>query len=272
MRVTRSGSGPNDLQKIQTAFMLVNKQTYFVRIVNDAANQSEVNYVVPADIYNMSVLLHGKDDAREAWAKPVNRTLGWKYQIDYECDRFNQISDGGGSDDIRESIWGEPSDGVGLKVDPASGLWRLTVKVAVPQQLFLGPFLYRLLLASPSVGGSPAVADSIFAATTKQFGAGKIRAVTLDQTACQVNPLSRPGTYTYFRQVRPPVAELSLGTTWRDCGLSLPASRTAGPFRGGPWRATAVSRSSNAFAWWSRPTPGTSRARTRDQLIGDLWT
>jgi hypothetical protein len=227
LRITQNGAGADELQLIQSVFMLVDKQTYFVRVTDNADGQEEANYVLPANLYNMSVLLHGKDDPREAWAKAVSRTLGWKYQIDYECDLFNQIKDGGGSDDIKEATWGEANDGVGLKIDPSSGLWRLTVKVAVPSQLFSGLSLFTRFVGIVYAENDPDVTEAIINATTRQFGEGQIQAVTLDQTACSIKPLGRPGTYTYFRKVRPPVAELPAGQTWRDCGLSLPDIKDA---------------------------------------------
>jgi hypothetical protein len=221
MRVTEDGAGPGDLQLIEPRFFLVDKQSFFTEIVLNPAGQEIDNYVIPANLYRMSVLLHGRDDPREAWAQAVRRSLGWQYQIDYVCDPFNDIKDAGGNDDIKSPTWGERGDGVGLRIDQASGLWRLEVDVVVPERLFGGPDQYLLLLTIIDANGDPVVAQKIFDATTRQFGLGTVRAITLDQTVCGFNP-TRPGKYNYFRKVRPPVAELPAGISWRDCNLFVP--------------------------------------------------
>jgi len=221
LRVTEAGLGDNDLQYIQDVFMLVNKQTYFVRISDSSLGEGTANYIVNGRLYRMSVLLHGQDDPREAWAEAVRRTMGWIYQIDYDCDPFNTIKDGGGNDDIRESTWGASAAGGGLEIDPTSGLWRLAVDVVVPEDLFMGVDNYMLRLTFVQAGGDSEIAQAIFDATTIQFGNGTVRAVTLDQTACGFPP-TRPGKYTYFKGVRPPLAQLPAGQTWRDCNLFVP--------------------------------------------------
>ena len=221
MRVTQTGAEPEALQYIQPVFMLVDRQTYFTSVVDNADGQEQLNYVIPANLYRMSVLMHGKDDDREAWSQPVRRIMGWKYQVDYACDPFNQIKDGGGADDIKEPTWGQPGDGQGLSISTSSGLWRLEIDVVVPGNLFLGPDSYLLLLTIITAGGDPEIAQAIFDATTKQFGEGTIQAVALDQSLCGVPP-TRPGKYNYFKKVRPSVAELPAGQTWRDCNLFIP--------------------------------------------------
>ncbi len=212
--------GPDALELKEPVVMWVDRQTYVVRLGDVIPDLSETHFRIDANIYTMSVLLHGRDDPREAWAEPVRRTLGWAYEIGYECDVFNQIQDGGGNDNLKVPTWGEPGDGVGLTIDRTSGLWRLEVEVAVPDQLFLGEFLYRLILASPAAGGSQEIGDKIFDATTKQFGNGLVRAIALDQTACPFEP-ARPATYNLFGSVRPPTAGPPSGQTWRDCELNL---------------------------------------------------
>ncbi len=221
MRITDLGAGADDLQFIQPIFMLVNKQTYFVKFSDSSVGEDQTNYVVDGKLYRMSVLLHGKDDVREAWAAAVRRTGGWRYQVDYECDPFNSIKDGGGNDDINQPTWGEPSDGVGLDIDPSSGLWRLSIDVVVPKDLFRGVDTYMLLLTFLQAGGDAEIAQLIFDATTRQFGDGFVRAVALDQTSCGTIP-PRPGKYNYFKGVRPPLAELPAGLSWRDCNLAVP--------------------------------------------------
>ena len=231
--VSRTGAGPDELESKQGLVMLVDKQTYFVQTADNGIGFEGSHYVIPAQLYSMSVLLHGVDDPREAWSEPLRRSLGWLYQIDYECDIFNQIKDGGGNDDIKEATWGQPGDGFGLSIDPASGLWRLDVDVVVPNDLFQGPDIYKLFLGILHTNNDAELTQAIFDATTKQFGNGTVRAVTLDQTQCGINPI-RPGKYNYFKKVRPPQAELPGVQTWRDCNLfvddikdSLPLSRGA---------------------------------------------
>ncbi len=221
MRVSLNGTGPDELEYVQPIFMLVGKANYQVEITDNAAGQEEANYVIPARLYRMSVLLHGMDDPRESWSENLRRMMAWRYQVDYDCDPFNQIKDGGGNDDLLDPTWGEPGDGVGLNVDPASGLWRLSIDVIVPEQLFQGAPTYLVVLQFLFADGDPEVAQAIFDATTRQFGAGTIRAVALDQTQCGFLPI-RPAYYHYFRGVRPSLASPPVGQTWRDCNLFVP--------------------------------------------------
>jgi len=218
MRVRMTSIDPDHeyLQYLQQVNMLVDKQTYFVRVSDDIGDETE--YTIHARLYRMSILLHGQDDPREAWDLPLLRTLGWKYQVNYDCDAFNQIKDGGGNDDINSPTWGEPNDGDGLSIDPVSGLWRIDVDVVVPDLLLTsGPTNYLMILNAlyDSANG-----PSIFDATTKQFGEGHVEAVTLDQTSCGFQP-ARPATYNNFRNVRPTGAAPAIGQTWRDCQLNM---------------------------------------------------
>ncbi len=223
MRVARF-AGPDDLEFIQHAVMLVDKLTYAVGLDDSGVGYEADNYLIPARVYRMSVLLHGSDDPREAWPEGLRRMMAWRYQVDYENDHFNQIKDGGGNDDLNDPTWGEPGDGVGLSIDPVSGLWRLGIDVVVPENLFLGVDTYLLLLTIIQAGNDPEIAQNILYATTKQFGAGTVRAVALDQTECWAMP-PRPARYHYFNGVRPPLAVLPAGQTWRDCNLFVPDIR-----------------------------------------------
>lgn len=215
------GVGPDNLEHLGARFILVNRQTFFTQVVVDTTGQGTDNFKIPADLFRMSVLLHGSDDPREAWPQAVRRSMGWQYQIDYECDPFNDIKDGGGSDDIKSPTWGKEDNFNSplLEIDSGSGLWRLNVDVAVPSNLFLGPELYLTLLNLTETGEDLVLAQKIFDATTRQFGDGTVRAVVLDQTQCGFFP-TRPAKYNYFRGVRPSVAELPSGLSWRDCTLN----------------------------------------------------
>jgi hypothetical protein len=175
---------------------------------------------VAANLYQMSILLHGLDDVRERWESKDRRILGWTYQVDYECDPFNQIKDGGGNDDLKVPTWGVSPSRTGLSIDPATGLWKISVDVAVPVSLMtFGPENYKEVYMKFVLGiADPEARDMVFEATTKQFGKGRVQAVALDQTQCNFNP-PRPAKFNFFRHVRPSVAELAPGRSWRDCDL-----------------------------------------------------
>jgi len=216
------------LEFVRSVYMLVDKQTFAVRLSDNEGDDTE--FAVPARLYRMAILLHGRDDPREAWDSPLLRILGWRYQVDYDCDPLNQIRDGGGIDDINDQTWGEPGVGDGLAIDPETGLWRLDVDVAVPDMMLTsGPTGYLLLLNAlyGEAQGSP-----IFAATTRQFGEGTVEAVALDQTMCGFHP-ARPATYNLFRKVRPSAAEPPPGKSWRDCNLFMEGIRTRLPLAAG---------------------------------------
>ncbi len=220
LRVTETGMGDNDLQYIQPAFILVDKITGYTQVVLNPDQGGEQNYEIEANLYRMEILLHGLDDIHERWASMERRMMGCMYQVDYECDPYNQIQDGGGTDDIRVPTWGVTPGRSGLEVDPATGLWKISVDVAVPTYLLTnGPEIYRDVYLRYVVGiEDPEIRESVFDNTTKQFGKGRVQAVALDQTQCGFLP-TRPAKYNFFRHVRPSVAELAAGRTWRDCDL-----------------------------------------------------
>ncbi len=221
LRVSSSGLGEDDLQFVQKAFMLVDRSSGYTWVVLDPPSPGENQpYVINASLYRMEVLLHGLDDVRERWERKDSRMMAWAYQVDYVCDPFNQIRDGGGNDDIKEPTWGKSSSRSGLEIDPVTGLWKISIDVAVPSDLMtLGPVLYRDLYLQYTVGiDDPETRERVLNDTTKQFGKGHVQAIALDQTQCGFSP-PRPATYNFFRHVRPSVAELATGRTWRDCDL-----------------------------------------------------
>ncbi len=203
--------------------MLIDKSSYFIRIgpMVGIGEQDPSLFYIPIQTYQMSVLLHGLDDPRETYAEALRRMLAWKYQIDYECDEFNQIKDGGGNDDIREVTWGEPRGvgATGLTIDSGSGLWRLDVEVPVPAPLFNGPVGYFNYLLYVIAGQDVEVAEALLEATTRQFGDGTVSIVAVDQTLCGSSP-TRPGRYTFFKHVRLP--DVVQPSSWRDCNLVVP--------------------------------------------------
>ncbi|MCK9996892.1 MAG: hypothetical protein KAH56_11505, partial [Candidatus Krumholzibacteria bacterium] len=220
LRVTNAGLGDGDLEFIQQAFMLVNKSTGFIQIVLIPGQGGDQNYEIEVKLYRMEILLHGLDDIRERWDRMDRRMMAWAYQVDYVCDLYNQIQDGGGTDDIRVPTWGATPGRSGLEIDPATGLWKISVDVAVPLNLVSnGPEIYRDVYLRYVVGiEDPEIRESVFDNTTKQFGQGHVQAIALDQTQCGFLP-TRPAKYNFFRHVRPSVAELAAGKTWRDCDL-----------------------------------------------------
>jgi hypothetical protein len=220
LRITADGLGSNDLEYSHPAYMLVHKTTGETHVVLEPGQGGEQYFEISVDIYRMKILLHGLDDIRERWDSMDRRMMGWAYQVDYECDPFNQIQDGGGNDDIGTPTWGETFGGSGLEIEPISGLWAIFVEVAVPRELItLGPESYRDIILRYVVGiEDPELRDRVFNDSTKQFGAGRVRAIAMDQTRCDFLPI-RPGRYNVFRGVRPSVAELPAGRTWRDCDL-----------------------------------------------------
>jgi len=209
LRVTNDGLGSDDLEFIQPAYMLVDKISGDTHVVLDPGQGGDQYYEIDVNLYRMKILLHGLDDNRERWDSMERRMMGWAYQVDYECDPFNQIQDGGGNDDISTPTWGETAGISGLDIDPISGLWTIYVDVAVPRDLItLGPDLYRDLALQYVVGiDDPVMRDRVFDDSTKQFGAGRVRAIALDQTQCGFFPV-RPARYHLFRYVRPSVANL----------------------------------------------------------------
>jgi len=198
----------------------VDKASGFLRIASSSSGQAQLNYVVPGLLYRMEMLLHGQDDARETWAEPVRRMMGWKYQVDYDCDIYNEIKDGGGNDDIARYTWEESGDD-GLAIETSSGLWRMKVEIAVPQNLmFAGSTPYWTQLFYQHAAQDTATTDFLYLTTLRQLGQGMVRAVALDQSQCSTVP-PRPTKYNYFRGVRPSIGVLPGTRTWRDCDLSF---------------------------------------------------
>ncbi len=221
LRASIAGTGGDYLQFVQKAFMLVDRSSGFTWIVIDPPSTGpEDPYVIEVNLYQMEILLHGLDDVQERWAEKERRMMAWAYQVDYECDPFNQIRDGGGNDDIKVPTWGKSNNKEGLIIDPATGLWKISVEVAVPTQLMiLGEANYKEIYLRFVVGiEDPEIRDRVMDDTTKQFGKGRVQAIALDQTQCGFVP-DRPATYNFFRHVRPSVAELPAGRSWRDCDL-----------------------------------------------------
>ena len=95
-RVSQDAFGPEYLELIQPLFMLVDKNSGFVQSVDDATGYEDQNYVLDARLYRMTVILHGQDDPREAWPENIRRLMAWRYQVDYDCDPYQLIRDGGG--------------------------------------------------------------------------------------------------------------------------------------------------------------------------------
>jgi hypothetical protein len=198
-----------------STYLAINRSTLHASFQTSVPD-AEAYYSIQCNVYPMAILLHGRDDLREAWSNPRMRTMGWKYQVDYDCDPYNNVKDGGGMDDILASTWGYEQGGTGLSISDTDGLWKLTVNVMVPTQMVsLGSTNFFQIIRFTLAGGDEVLAQQLVDICTRQLSEGTVRAVALDQTQCGFFP-SRPGKYHLFSQVRPPLAELPNGT-WRDC-------------------------------------------------------
>lgn len=218
-----SGTGLGALQRGTPTNILVNKSTGY-RLVRDLPTAEELaaSWRVAATTYQMSFLLHGQDDVRERWSNPLYRAMAWRYQVSNICDPYNQIRDGGGYDNLADPSWGQRDGVTGLTVDAGSGLWRITVKVAVADNLVqtsMATFRTLLPFLSGTTGATPEDVDMIVEACVMQLGLGWIDVVALDQTQCGFEPV-RPATYNLFKAVRPPVLTVP-GGTWRDCFINV---------------------------------------------------
>jgi hypothetical protein len=232
-----------DLQPVAgAAFTLVNRDTRFVtnKLTIPTAADSAANWVVASTRHWFEVRLHGKDDPAEAWTQPqysaLMRVGGVRYEVNYDCDPFNEIKDGAGNDDILVATWGRTSNSLNLMLDRASGLWKVRADVFVPTLLlFQGEVGFRAIM---TVFYGPEAAEMIYNAVIRQFGDGWIDAVILDQTSQAVLP-ARPSVFNFFRNVRPGTT-LTAGQTWRDNALThvsikdkLPLSQAAMASLGG---------------------------------------
>jgi len=202
-------------QTYQNVFMGINKLTGLVDYSLEPQDEN-LFYVFNSRVFDMGVLLHGRDDPREAWSDPVLRTMAWRYQIDYDCDPSNSIADGGGIDNIYNTTFGYEFGDTGIAIDEDDGLWRLGVDIVVPESLLNhGPDVFRLLIEHTMASGDAELADELFNKCIRQLSSGKMRAVALDQTRCGFSPV-RPGMYHIFSDVRPSSEGPGAGT-WRDC-------------------------------------------------------
>nr|MEE4267193.1 hypothetical protein [Candidatus Krumholzibacteria bacterium] len=198
------------------AYLVIDKVTHFAQFMDEEPNP-ELYYSFPCNKYSLGVLLHGRDDAQEAWANPLWRTLAWQYQVDYSCDPLNSIADGGGVDNLLYPTWGV-EDGEFLEVDPVTGVWKLGVEVLVPQMMVnVGAETFRQIILFTMAGGDVELADELFNICLRQLSEGTVSAVAMDQTRCDVPPYGRPARYHVFQTVRPPLADPGPGATWRDC-------------------------------------------------------
>jgi hypothetical protein len=235
-----------DLEQLQgDGFILIDRGTGFMTRLATVPTRvdSLASYILGARRFKMGVLLHGKDDEREAWpqvgTQAVRRIGGVQYEVSYGCDPFNDIKDGGGNDDIRVPTWGQPLTGAGLEVNTTTGLWKLEVAVFVPTQLLMqGVVRFRSYLNTDVTDDNAGATEMIYNAVMRQFGDGVVEAVVLDQTLCGVAPYGRPASFNFFRSVRPTYT-LSGGESWRDCSLpamtaiALPLSQAAMASLGG---------------------------------------
>jgi hypothetical protein len=207
-------------QAFEMRYLAIHKETLQAEYMDEMPDP-EFYYGIECRTYRFSALLHGQDDQREAWQSSLLRTMAWHYQVDYDCDPYNSIHDGGGEDFINWPTWGAEFGAPGLEIDPYSGVWRLTMDVILPTQLVTqGSQLFKIILQFTVTDGDAELAEDVFNICTRQLGEGKVRALALDQTRCDFWP-ARPGKYHLFHGVRPSVSDPGTGT-WRDCSVTFP--------------------------------------------------
>ncbi|MBK7047034.1 MAG: hypothetical protein IPH48_11105 [bacterium] len=219
-----SAGGPDmarDLQMVPgTAFMLVNRASGIVTntVTWPSRSDSVSSHILVASRFRYAVVFNGMDDPRESWPQAARRIGGVAYRVSSACDPGNTIRDGIGSDNLEQPTWGQPATGTGLVISPIDGTWKFEVDVFVPTHLLqLGAANFRMYLNVVHAAGDAQVVDFIWDAVTRQFGAGWVDAVVLDQTSCTASPV-RPAMFNFFRNVRPEMT-LGAGQTWRDCDL-----------------------------------------------------
>ena len=202
-------------------YLAINKATMAPSIRGELPS-ADLYYSFECQTFSMTVFLHGKDDAREAWVNARNRIRGWKYQVDYDCDPSNLIQDGGGFDDLGTPTWGYEFGAPNISLSDVDGLWKLTVNFYVPiGAIERGWDFFRFLTNLPIQDEEKT--DQLMEICLRQMSAGAIQAIALDQTEC--NFPSRPAKYHLFNTVRPPRALIG-NETWRDCSANYTPSTT----------------------------------------------
>jgi len=218
---------PDELTNTGTKILAIDRSTIAGwRVVDSESDVGPDEYGIRVTRFTLVALLHGNDDADEAWSDPKWRTMAWRYQVDFECDPHNTIQDGGGSDSIDRVTWGsletlEGGDGIYITDD---GLWRLSIHIYVPTDLLtLGPqgLYFWVLMGADLADGDMEIADRLWEVLMRQLGDGEVQAVALDQTRLNAHYEIRPYVYNYFRGVRPSVATPPHGLTWRDKNLFI---------------------------------------------------
>jgi hypothetical protein len=205
--------------EVSRVYMAIDRITNRVQFQPDIPDP-QVYYSIACHVYEFAILLHGKDDPREAWENPLLRAMSWRYQIDYDCDPFNDIKDAGGFDDLASPTWGHAFNEQGIEIKPQDGLWKLTVQVAVPSDIITaGMDSYLIQLFYVIAGQDQELSQELYSLSMRQMSIGQVRALTMDQARCDLRPV-RPSQYHLFRGVRPSTDTIS--GTWRDCDPTFP--------------------------------------------------
>jgi len=200
-------------------YLAINKATMTPSIRGEEPDDG-LYYSFECLAYSMTVFLHGKDDPREAWLDARNRSRGWKYQVDYDCDPGNLIQDGEGFDDLLTPTWGYEYGTENIELSDVDGLWKLTVNFYVPIGAVERGWDFFRFLTNLQIGDEE-ITDQLMEICLRQMSGGSVRALVLDQTDC--NYPSRPAKYHLFETVRPPRALVG-SETWRDCFPSYASS------------------------------------------------
>ncbi len=206
------------------AYLSISKGPSRATSIVDSPDNVENYYYFQVNRYSMTMLMHGKDDEREAWINTVNipesRMGALRYQVDYDCDPANTILDGGGTDDIYDPTWGEPSSAEGIEISQSDGLWKIRVDFYLPQDLANNgavTFSYMMGAQTGEYGPDSALNQELINISLRQMSSGSVQAIAIDQAKCHLSP-TRPAKYHMFDNIRPP-GGLNSGT-WRDCDNS----------------------------------------------------
>lgn len=231
----------DDVTNIPTGYLNITKTSTLTPSFSLADPEDPSLYTLPVTTTSFKIYLHGMDHPDEAYLEEIWRSLGWRYQIDYNCDPGNLIQDAGGNDDLDVATYGythDEQDHIGI--DPETGLWWLKVDILVPLQMLSGgggatvfeDFIVLYLLAQ----GDEELRDRLLQVIYRQFSIGSVSAIMIDQTDNGFM-LQGPSRYHLFRNVRPPEYTLQdIGSptrpreTWRDFEPTY-ANMTSGTLR-----------------------------------------
>ncbi len=161
--------------------------------------------------FEYDLLLHAQDDVSDrlflpadgpggtAYGDPADRMFSWRYEIVSEFDPFNQIEDGTGFDGIEMISYSFAEDYADSYDD--NGVWRLPVRVFVPQFLLVvGMEIYYTWLAEYNPGWNVDQLRRAIELTTGQLGVSVASFKARDATAWRPDRCA----YLCYERVRVP--------------------------------------------------------------------